>query len=365
MNTDQLKKGTIPMAITKKSYGFMPDGREVFLFTLTNASGASISMTNYGAIVTSICVPDREGKLADVALGFDTLDKYLQSHGSMGDTIGRYGNRIAAGRFTLDGVTYQLNLNNGKNHLHGGPEGLSHKLWDVEVREEENIDSLIFHYLSPDGEENYPGNLDVHVTYSWDRDNNLSIRYEAVTDKPTLCNMTNHTYFNLAGHDSGNICGQRIRIEADVITPVDSGLIPLGTYMPVAGTPLDMNGTFTLGEGLARMQDCPQMIPAGGYDHNFVLRKGESVGLVATATDDASGRQMLVISDQPAVQLYTACTTDLTGGKGGAHYEKFCGFCLETQHCPDDPNHPQFPGTTVLRPGEKYDTTTIYAFRTV
>ena len=176
--------------------------------------------------------------------------------------------------------------------------------------------------------------------------------------------MTNHTYFNLAGHETGSICDQKIRIEADVITPVDDGLIPLGTYMPVAGTPLDMDGTHTIGEGLGRIDDCPQMQPAGGYDHNFVLRKGEAVGLVATACDEKSGRKMLVISDQPAVQLYPACTTDLKGGKGGVHYGKFSGFCLETQHCPDDPNHPQFPGTTVLRPGEKYDTTTIYAFRT-
>ena len=352
------------MSIQKCVFGKMPDGREVGLFTMTNHAGASVTMTNYGAIVTSIIVPDRTGVLADVALGFDTLDKYLASHGSMGDTIGRYGNRIANGRFTLDGTTYQLNLNNGKNHLHGGPEGLSKKLWDVTTVSDAHCDALVFHYVSPDGEEHYPGTLDVTVTYSWDDDCNLSIRYEATTDKATLCNMTNHTYFNLAGHETGSICDQKIRIEADVITPVDDGLIPLGTYMPVAGTPLDMDGTHTIGEGLGRIDDCPQMQPAGGYDHNFVLRKGEAVGLVATACDEKSGRKMLVISDQPAVQLYTACTTDLKGGKGGVHYGKFSGFCLETQHCPDDPNHPQFPGTTVLRPGEKYDTTTIYAFRT-
>ena len=351
------------MAIEKVSIGCMPDGREVFCYTMTNHAGASVSMISYGAIVTSIRVPDRSGRLADVALGFDSLDKYLASHGSMGDTIGRYGNRIGKGRFTLDGVEYQLNLNNGRNHLHGGPEGLSKKLWEVTETSAEGCDALAFHYLSPDGEENYPGNLDVTVTYAWDDDCNLSIRYQATTDKPTLCNMTNHTYFNLAGHDAGTIREQTIRIEADVITPVDSELIPLGTYMPVAGTPLAMDGTRTLGEGLDLMDTCPQMQPAGGYDHNYVLRKGENVGLVATAEDKASGRVMLVISDQPAVQLYTACTTDLAGGKDGAHYGHYSGFCLETQHCPDDPNHPQFPGTTVLRPGEKYDTQTIYAFR--
>ena len=307
------------MSIQKSVFGKMPDGREIGLYTMTNHSGASVTMTNYGAIVTSIIVPDRTGVLADVALGFDTLDKYLGSHGSMGDTIGRYGNRIGKGRFTLDGVTYQLNLNNGENHLHGGPEGLSKKVWDVTLCSCETCDSLAFHYVSPDGEENYPGTLDVTVTYSWDDDCNLSIRYEATTDKPTLCNMTNHTYFNLAGHEAGSVRDQKIRIEADVITPVDAGLIPLGTYMPVAGTPLEMDGTHSIGEGLDRMEECPQMIPAGGYDHNFVLRKGEAVGLVATACDEKSGRKMLVISDQPAVQLYTACTTDLEGGKGGVH----------------------------------------------
>ncbi len=351
------------MSIQKVHFGNMPDGRDVFLYTMKNASGASVSMTNYGAIVTSICVPDKNGQFGDVALGFDSLDKYLQKHGSMGDTIGRYGNRIKSGRFTLDGVTYQLNCNNGKNHLHGGPEGLSSKLWDVTESSTAYADSLIFHCFSPDGEENYPGNLDVHVTYSWDNDNNLTIRYQATTDQPTLCNMTNHTYFNLAGHDSGNICDHMIRIEADAITPVDDELIPLGTYMPVVGTPLDMNGNMKLGEGLSQMQSCPQMIPAGGYDHNYVLRKGEAFGLVATACDPASGRKMYVFSDQPAVQLYTACTTDLSGGKNGAHYGHFSGFCLETQHCPDDPNNPQFPGTTVLRPDKAYDTSTVYAFR--
>ena len=354
------------MAIVSRPFGKTPDGKTVTMYTMTNASNASVSMIDYGAIVTSIIVPDRDGNLADVALGFDSLDRYLAGHGSMGDTIGRYGNRIAKGKLTIDGVTYQLALNDhGINHLHGGVHGFSHKMWDVSIDTDDQKDTLTFHTLSPDGDENYPGNLDVYVSYTWDAMNNLTIRYQATTDKPTVCNMTNHTYFNLAGHDSGTIREHTVAIEADVITPVDSGLIPTGSYMPITGTPLLMNGDCTLGEGLDQMDTCPQMIPAHGYDHNYVLRKGEAFGLVAEVWESECGRAMEVYSDQPAVQLYTACTTNLENGKGGVHYQPYCGLCLETQHCPDSPNQPQFPGTTLLRPGEKYDTTTIYAFRTI
>ena len=352
------------MSITKKPFGTAPDGSPVTMYTMTNAFGSSVSVIDYGAILTSIMVPDREGKLADVALGFDSMDKYSVGHGCMGDTVGRYGNRIGKGRFTLDGVTYQLALNDhGKNHLHGGNVGFSKKMWEASPVEGEHRDSVAFHYVSPDGEENYPGTLDVTVTYTWDEDDNLSIRYEATTDKPTLCNLTNHTYFNLAGHDHGTIRDHEVLIEADVITPVDDELIPLGGYMPVAGTPLDFSDGLLLGDGLDAMDSCSQMAPAGGYDHNFVLRKGENMGLAAWVYHEETGRVMEVLTDQPAVQLYTACTTDCKGGKGGVDYGHYSGLCLETQHCPDDPNNPQFPGTTVLRPGEKYDTTTIYAFR--
>lgn len=351
------------MSITKKPFGLNAEGGQATLYTMTNASGASVSVTDLGAILTSIIVPDKNGSMADVALGFDKAEKYAVSHGSMGDTVGRYGNRIAKGQFTLDGVTYQLDLNNGRNNLHGGVKNFSTKMWDVTCTEGKDRDSLAFHYVSPDGECNFPGTLDVTVTYTWNENNDLIIRYEATTDKATLCNLTNHTYFNLAGHDHGTVRDHVVYIDADVITDVDDELIPLGSYMPVSQTAFDMREGLLLGDGLDEIENTPQMQPAGGYDHNFVLRKGEAMGLCACVHHEESGRTMEVITDQPAVQLYTACTTHLEGAKDGVTYGQFSGLCLETQHCPDSPNNPQFPGTTVLRPGEKYDTTTIYAFR--
>jgi len=348
--------------ISVKPFGTLPGGEAVSLYTMTNKSGASVSVIDYGGIVTSICVPDKNGVLADVALGFDSLDGYLIDHGCMGDTVGRYGNRIADGRFTLDGVTYQLALNNGKNHLHGGNVGFSQKMWAITPVEGAGCDSLVMHYVSADGEENYPGTLDVTVTYMWDDACSLHITYDATTDKATHCNLTNHTYFNLAGYDHGTICDHVLQIAGDAITPVkDGGLIPTGGYMPVAGTPFDMRKGLLLGDGLARTEECEQMAFAGGYDHNYVLTKGEAMGFAALLVHPKSGRKMEVITDQPGVQLYSGCQTDITGGKNGMHYEKYCGLCLETQHFPDTPNNPQF-GTTVLRPGEKYHTTTIYAF---
>ena len=350
------------MAISKIPFGVTPDGHAVTQFTLTNARGASISVIDYGAILTNIIVPDRNGVLDDVALGFDNLDRYLAEHGSMGDTVGRYGNRIGQAQFTIDGVTYQLDRNNGENHLHGV---FSKQMWAVEPVETANGDLLYLHYVSPDGEDKFPGTLDVTVTYGWDDACNLSIRYEATTDKATLCNMTNHTYFNLAGCTSGTIHDHVLTVEADAITPVrDRSLIPTGGYMPVAGTPFDMRSGLRLGDGLDASASCPQMAYAGGYDHNFVLRKGEAMGLAARLHDPKGGRVMETLTDQPGIQVYTACGTDIPGGKGGVHYGRFCAVCLETQHFPDSPNNPQFIGTTVLRPGEKYDTTTIYAFRT-
>ena len=352
------------MSIKTEVWGKSPKGKDVHKFTMTNAMGASVTVIEWGAICTSIIVPDAGGNMDDVALGFDTLEKYIGPHGCMGDTVGRYGNRIGAGQFSIDGVHYQVALNdNGINHLHGGNVGFSAHFWTGTAKEGEHEDSVSFHRISPDGEENYPGNLDVTVTYTWNDMCDLIIRYQAETDKPTLCNLTNHTYFNLGGHAHGTVKDHVVAIEADVITKVDSHLIPTGDYMPVADTPLDLRDGLLLEEGLEVMDTCPQMIPAGGYDHNFVLRKGETMGIAASVYHEDSGRYMEVITDQPAIQLYTACTTHAEGGKDGAVYGHYSGFCLETQHCPDDPNHSNFPGTTVLRPGEKYDTTTIYAFR--
>ncbi|MBR2942019.1 MAG: galactose mutarotase, partial [Clostridia bacterium] len=332
--------------------------------TMTNKSGASVSVTDFGAITVSIIVPDRNDQMADVCLGFDDVKYYEAKHGSMGDTVGRYGNRIGKGQFTLDGVKYQLEINNGENHLHGGFKGFSSYMWEAVATEGTGIDKVAFHRVSPDGESFYPGTLDVTVTYSWDDDCNLVIRYEATTDKATLCNMTNHTYFNLAGHDHGTIRDQVLLIDADVITPViDGALIPTGGYMPVVGTPFDLRDGLILGDGLDRIDECEQLAFGMGYDHNFVLRKGEAMGMCAWMMDEESGRVMEVLTDQPGVQLYTASQTDVAGGKGGVHYGQYSGLCLETQHFPDSPNNPQFIGTTVLRPGEKYDTTTIYAFR--
>jgi aldose 1-epimerase len=350
------------MAITSKEFGKNAEGAVVTQYTMTNKNGASVKMIDYGATITSICVPDKDGVLADVVLGFDDMTGYLKSHGHMGETIGRYGNRIARGEITLDGVTYQLAKNNGENHLHGGKVGFGVKMWETSTLEEQEQDTLIFHMVSPDGEENYPGTLDVTVTYTWTDSNALIIRYRATTDKTTLCNMTNHAYFNLAGHDHGTIRDQVLYIDADAITPVDAGLIPTGGYLPVTGTPFDLREGELVGDGLDMAAQVPQMVLAGnGYDHNYVLRKGSAMGLAACLHDEASGRTMEVITDQPGVQLYTDNTGDFEGGKGGAHYGNHAALCLETQHFPDSPHNPQW-ASTVLRPGEVYDTTTIYAF---
>lgn len=351
------------MAITQKPFGTTPEGKQVTLYTLTNSTGSSVSVTDYGAILTSILVPDKDGNLADVCLGFDTLDGYLKKHGSMGDVVGRHANRIGGASFDLDGVHYELAKNHGPNNLHSGPDNFALKVWDACCESGVMGDSVVFTCVSPDGESGFPGTMQVKMTYTWTEQDDLILRYEAATDKATLCNMTHHAYFNLAGHDHGTVRDQVIYIDADVFTPVDEGLIPLGTYMPVACTPLDLREGALLGDGIDHWQEWPIMQAAGGYDHNFVLRKGCAMGLAACAHDENSGRTMEVITDQPAIQLYTANTTNLEGGKDGAVYGPFSGFCLETQHCPDSIHHPNFPGTVVLRPGEKYDTTTIYAFR--
>lgn len=347
------------MSITARPFGTTRDGQTVTAYTLTNRCGASVRLLDYGVNIASIRIPDRQGQMADVAFSFDSLDRYESNHGSIGDTIGRCANRIAHGRFTLDGQTYQLPINHGPHHLHGT---FPFRLWDAEPIEGAGEDSVRFHYVSPDGEEGYPGTLDATVTVSWDDMCNLALHYEATTDRATIVNMTNHAYFNLAGHDHGTIRDHIIFVDSDCITAADKELVPTGAFSPVAGTPLDLRAGKLIGEGLDEMDGCPTMVAAGGYDHNYVLRKGSTLAMCASVYHEASGRLMEVITDQPGMQFYSACGMLIEGGKDGATYGTYSGLCLETQHYPDAPNHPGFPGI-VLRPGEVYDTTTIYAFR--
>ncbi|MDR9407742.1 MAG: aldose epimerase family protein [Balneolaceae bacterium] len=345
---------TADQQIETEEFGTMDDGRSVELFTLTNENGMKVSITNYGGIVTSIRVPDNDGNIEDVVLGFDDLEKYKAGHPFFGAIAGRYANRIANGQFELNGEVYELARNNGENHLHGGNEGFDKKLWDAEVNEDEN--SVTLSYLSPDGEEGYPGNLDVDVTYTLTENNELQIDYHATTDKATVVNLTNHSYFNLSGDPSQGILDHLLTIQADRYTPVDEGLIPTGELRAVGGTPFDFTEPETVG---ARIESIPP-----GYDHNYVLNNPNSgVRKITTVEHEESGRIMEVYTDQPGVQLYTGNFLD--GSITGHHrvpIEQYAALCLETQTFPDSPNKPDFP-TPVLNPGETYETTTIYQFK--
>ena len=344
-----------------KPFGVTKNGDKVDEYIISNPGGLEVSVLNYGCVIKNLFVPTKTGPV-DVVVGHDTLADYEADFNSSGSTccgafVGRYANRIENAEFSLSGKTYKLEANNGKNHLHGT---FPRKIYDVKMFG----DTLLMETESPAGEDGFPGNLKVSVRYILTPDNTLRMDYRVSSDADTIINLTNHTYFNLAGCTSGSVLDQVLTIEADAITAVnDQALIPTGGYMPVAGTPFDMRKGLRLGDGLDAIASCRQMAYAGGYDHNFVLRKGEAMGLAAVLRDPASGRVMEVITDQPGVQVYSACGTDIPGGKGGTHYGKYSAVCLETQHFPDSPNNPQFIGTTVLRPGEKYDTTTIYAFR--
>ena len=347
--------------INKELFGKKPDGSEVYAYTLTNKSGASARILTMGGILANLYMPDRDGKLADVVFGFDSVDDYLNGGGYQGALIGRYGNRIGSGRFTLNGVTYQLALNdNGKNHLHGGNVGFNRKLWDAVPFETSDSCGLILTLTSPDGEENYPGKLDVKVTYTLTDKNELKIHYEAESDADTIVNLTNHSYFNLGGYSSGNILDHTLWVDADSITEIGSDLIATGKAYNVDGTPFDFRKPEKIG---ARIEaDDPQVKFGGGYDHNFNLNKGSTFAKAAELYDEKSGRVMSVYTDQPGVQIYTS---NMMNGdvkfKGGLAQIPRSAVCLETQHAPDSPNHPEFP-TTTLRAGEKYDTTTVYAF---
>ena len=347
----------------KTIFGKTPEGREVYLFQLKNKSGMNASIITFGVTLVSLNVPDRNGVKSDIVLGFDSLTSYMNQSPYFGSTIGRYGNRIGKGTFELNGVKYSLAVNNGANHLHGGLKGFDKVIWVVDQKESVQGKSLALTYVSKDGEEGYPGTLTAKVVYSLTDGNELRIDYTATTDKPTVVNLTHHSYFNLAGAGNGDILGHELFIDADRFTPIDSGLIPTGELKSVRGTPMDFTTPAAIG---ARINDSyEQLKKGGGYDHNWVLNKSTpSFGLAARAYEKTTGRVVEVLTSEPALQFYSGNFLDGTlTGKGGKKYEHRFGFCLETQHYPDSPNKPQFP-STVLNPGVVYKTSTVYRFST-
>jgi aldose 1-epimerase len=342
--------------VEKKAFGKLPDGTEIEEYTLHSAKGGVAKVITYGATLTELWMPDKSGKNADVVLGFDNLEGYLGNHPFFGATVGRYGNRIAKGKFSIDGHEYSLFLNNGPNSLHGGKEGFNRKVWKAEPVKVARGAALKLTYVSKDGEEGYPGTLTTTVTYELADDNALKITYHASTDKPTVVNLTNHSYFNLSGAGNGDILNEVLQLDADRYTPVDDSLIPTGELASVSGTPYDFRKATAIG---ARSAQVPKL---GGYDNNFVLN-GEAGKLRKSGSlyDPASGRDMEVWTTEPGVQVYMSLGLNGTiSGIGGA-YLKFGAVCLETQHFPDSPNHPSFP-STVVRPGKDYHSETVYKF---
>ncbi len=353
-NSKQKRTLKYEMNMKKILFGNV-DGRQVFEFTLTNKNGIEVKILNYGGIVTKLIVPDKNGNFEDIVLGYDSLQDYVKDTPYFGAIVGRYGNRIAKGRFTIDGQTYNLACNNGQNHLHGGIKGFDKIVWDAEDFIKPEAAGVVLSYLSSDYEEGYPGNLKVKITYTLTNENELKIDYDAQTDKPTQLNLTHHSYFNLKGEGSGDVLGHQIQILADRFTPVDEGLIPTGELKEVAGSAMDFRTPATIGSRIAQVE--------GGYDHNYVLNNSDGkMRLVAEVTEPKTGRKMEVYTDQPGIQFYSGNFLDGSNiGKGGKPYKKHFGFCLETQHFPDSPNHANFP-STLLRPGEIYKTQTIYKF---
>lgn len=346
------------MNVESTPFGTTRGGREVTLYTLTNDNGMKVGVLNYGGIITEIIVPAADGTPGDVVLGFDTLADYETKSPFFGCITGRVANRIAQGRFTLDGQAYQLAQNNGENHLHGGLVGFDKVVWDAEPFSADGAVGVRLRYLSPDGDQGYPGALDTSVTYTLTNENALRIDYEAVTDAATILNLTNHTYFNLAG--GGNIGGHIMRLDAAAFTPVDGTLIPTGELRSVEGTPHDFRTPTAIG---ARIEnDDEQLKLGGGYDHNWVVM-GEPGTLrpAARVEEPTTGRTLEVYTTQPGVQLYTGNMMPDVTGKGGQEYTRRTGFCLETQHFPDAPNQPNFP-SIVLRPGEHFHETTVFQF---
>ena len=346
-------------SISKAPFGNLPDGRPATLYTLTNPNGIVVKITDFGGIITSIHTPDRNGEFADIVLGFDSVEPYVDDSPYFGALIGRYGNRVREGRFTLDGKAWQLPVNNGKNHLHGGPDGYHKVLWEALPFQEGDSVGLTLMHRSPDGEQGYPGTLDVVVIYELNSRDQLVIHFDAVTDKPTPVNLTQHSYFNLAG--GGDILGHELMIAADGFTPIDSTLIPTGVVAPVAGTAFDFRTPRPIGSRITQADE--QLRNGGGYDHNFVLNK-PAIGqmtLAARAHEPVSGRVLELLTEEPGVQFYSGNFLDgsLTGK--GCNYGFRSGFCLEPQHFPDSPNQAAFPNT-ILRPGEEYATVSTYRF---
>lgn len=354
-------KNTSEGQITFESFGRTQDGTPVSLYTLRNRNGMEARISNYGGIIISLKVPDRNGTLGDVVLGYDNLQDYLKSTPYFGALIGRYGNRIAKGKFTLDGLEYTLVTNNGPNSLHGGTRGFDKVVWDAAEMSTAEGPSLELNYLSKDGEEGYPGDLKVKAVYTLTQDNSLRLDYTATTDKDTVLNLTQHSYFNLAG--KGDVLNHVVYINADKFTPVDSTLIPTGELKPVEGTPFDFRAPTAIGARIG--QDDEQLKFGGGYDHNWVLnRPMGQLAVVARVTEPTSGRVFELSTTEPGLQFYTGNFLDGTlTGKGGWKYQFRNGFCMEPQHFPDSPNHPSFPSAE-LKPGETYRHTIVYHFST-
>jgi len=348
--------------IEKTLYGKLSDGREIYQYTLTNKSGATLKVINYGAIVTSLTIPDRNGKFGDVILGYDSLQAYVDDKCFFGAIVGRYGNRIGKGKFKLDGKEYQVTVNEGENHLHGGKLGFNKVMWDARTMQDTAGSAIELTYVSTDGEEGYPGKVTLTVIYTLTDSNELKIEYKGTTDKTTVLNPTHHSYFNLSGSFNNTILDHVVMIDANAITPVDKSLIPTGKLLDVSKTPMDFRTPIAIGAHID--DDFEQLKIAGGYDHNWVLRNYDGkVRTVAEVYEPKSGRLMTVITDQPGIQFYSGNFLDGTGKGKGVTYQKRSGLCLESQCYPDSPNKPEFPSAT-LKPGEEYHQTTIYQFST-
>ena len=347
--------------LTTETFGRTTDDQAISLVTLRNLNGMEVRVMTYGGIIVSLKTPDKTGHVDDIVLGHDDAAGYFANSPYFGVIVGRYGNRIAKGAFTLEGHTYQLATNNGANHLHGGKKGWDQAVWAADPFQDARGVGVVLSHTSPDGDEGYPGTVNAKVTYTLKDDNQLVVDYSATTDKPTVINLTQHSYFNLTGGKSPDILGHELMINADRYTPVDDGLIPTGELAPVQGTPFDFRAATKIGARIE--QDDVQLKRGKGYDHNWVLnRQGEGLSLAARVVEPASGRTLEISTTEPGIQFYSGNFLDGTiTGKGGVKYGHRAGFCLETQHYPDSPNHPNFP-STVLRPGQQYKSQTVFKF---